>query len=200
MATGNPAAVGAPPNDGDCGGVVALAAEAGFAVACYDTRGVGVFRVEGNSAPAANSSGFRLTACLRGECEEWFGDTRVVAVNLHGSEACFTTRGGAVIGVSLSQGVVLWQTPALFSGMTGSVAVGRRLFAGTNDGVVSLDVALLRTLGACTTHVEDKAPSTLDYMLAEYLPPIVFVAGVVVLVVEVLQMMRFATSTATPQV
>ena len=180
-------------------GVVALAAGATFVVAAFDQGGAAVYRVETNKMGDDRSP--RLVPVLQNNCsKQWLVSDHVSAINLHESLAYFTLRTGAVVGVSLHQGCVLWQTPTLFAGSTHSMRVGSRLYAGANDGVVSVNVRMLQLVGVCASHMEDKPPSMLDYVLAEYLPPAIFLIGVVVLLVEVLQMMRFATSPATPQV
>lgn len=197
LATGKCTAVALPPPHGS-GAVVALAAGSGFCVSCFE-GGVAVFRLR-KANRGVGAAADALAPVLEAECGAWLGSGRVVSVHLQGAVAHFITEGGIAMGVSLNQGVAMWRTPPVFAGITNSALVGRRLLAGSNNGIVSLDVKTLRLSGTCVSHKEDAPPSTLDFVLAEYLPQVMFAVGVVVMLMEALQMMRFATSAATPKV
>lgn len=168
---------------------------------CFD-QGVAIFRVGMPQAPPSCTETVRstLTLLLGTECSSWFRGVKIASVQLEGAVAHFITQSGIAIGASLARGVILWRTPPMFAGITNSVLVGDRLLAGGNNGIVTLDIGKLRLCGTCVTHTEHAPSSILDFVLAEYLPPALFSVGVLVMLVEALQMMRFATSPATPPV
>ena len=131
------------------GGVVELHTDGIRAVAQFGSSGLFSWRVDVNDSACVlrGQSGFLASAEL--------GATRFSHILLHGALVYACSSTGSVLCIDAEREVRFWHTEQAFVDCSGLHMTGDQLFAGTDTGIVAVNVGRLATMGlACVYNHE----------------------------------------------
>jgi len=117
---------------------------------------------------------------------------------MDGALCYLVTAKGTVLCLNLDAESRYWHTEQSFVGCTGIHLVDGQLFAASVGGVKAIDVKRMSVFGLYSLFHYQAKPAFLDRTLEQWMPPVMYMVAVLVMVIEVAQMVKFAFGTSTP--